>query len=636
MLLCSSISARCSSVAGRYVFIASVEDRNSSSVVYGGAGAIEGKETSSKSRRPVLNIYDLKNRIICGTAKKYQLSISERIALLLSDNSGTVYVLSTGGQLIRFTEKDTARKMDILLVHTKPPLFSLAITIAAEEQMEASEIMQLYKRYGDYLYDDEDFDGAVTQYCYTAGFIPSSAIITKFLDPYRIRNLITYLEKLHSRGLAGSDHLTLLLICYSKGKDSVSINKLLDQVMSIPNTDSSSSSPSSSGPVINHRNPRPSIIDPLQVISLLQNAGCIDEAIKVAVAFKEHDSYIRLQLSSKSPPDYDAALSYLAYVPFVSATSSVLFLIKKYGRELVKMRPTLFTSLLIKFCIGDYVTLLPCEHILSIKQSLTAAISPAEVKSEAPMLSGDRMKLLALMSINSDSSFIPSERLPVGEVLHLFDYSESACLLKLLESVAESSVMGRVMPPKVSSTLLELYLQKHSNIAQHIIALRKEATFNDNRVQQQETLLLQIGINIMQILDGGRAHYDPAHALLLCYSFEFQPGQRFLLEKQSCIDLLMRMLMEERDVQAIFKVLRRQPGRDPDLYVQVLTFFVEQSIALSISSSDEASDAPFTSDRSDSELYESCESSRWTHAVADLVDLIEKDGILSVAQVMNE
>lgn len=41
--------------------------------------------------------------------------------------------------------QDTRRKLDVLLNASKPPLYSLAILLAAEEQLDPVEIMSLYK-----------------------------------------------------------------------------------------------------------------------------------------------------------------------------------------------------------------------------------------------------------------------------------------------------------------------------------------------------------------------------------------------------------------------------------------------------------------------------------------------------------
>jgi hypothetical protein len=92
----------------------------------------------------MVNIYDLKNKILCGTSKKYHLPMSDRVLFAMSDG-GVVYLLTTSGQIVRFREKDTHRKLDVLLTQSSPPLYSLAIVLAAEEQLEPAEIMKLYK-----------------------------------------------------------------------------------------------------------------------------------------------------------------------------------------------------------------------------------------------------------------------------------------------------------------------------------------------------------------------------------------------------------------------------------------------------------------------------------------------------------
>lgn len=106
----------------------------------------------------------------------------------------------------------------MLLNQSSPPLYSLAIMLAAEEQLEPAEIMKLYKvqcglsvyhemastqsqyhgqfllisaslhpphpfyfvcqQYGDHLYEEKDFDGSIAQYSHTVGYIPSSSVIT--------------------------------------------------------------------------------------------------------------------------------------------------------------------------------------------------------------------------------------------------------------------------------------------------------------------------------------------------------------------------------------------------------------------------------------------------------------------------
>lgn len=156
---------------GRYTLVVSVDEKQAPpTATAAGAGATAGAASlpasgastpvnagsaaantqpppppaDNKPRKPNVNIYDLKNKIICGTTKKYQLPVGEKIVFALHDG-GCVYLVTSSWSLIRFREKDTSRKLEMLLQYSKPPLYSLAIMVAAEEQVETAEIMKLYK-----------------------------------------------------------------------------------------------------------------------------------------------------------------------------------------------------------------------------------------------------------------------------------------------------------------------------------------------------------------------------------------------------------------------------------------------------------------------------------------------------------
>lgn len=190
-------------IVGRYTLIVSVEERTAVPVVAATTSStIDGEVPMYlKPKRPAVNVYDLKNKIICGTAKKYHLALNDKVLFALADG-GVVYLITSSGTMVRFREKDTHRKLDVLLAQSSPPLYSLAIMLAAEEQLEPAEIMKLYKvivhrsflcflaqlslscllclcqQYGDHLYEEKDFDGSIVQYAHTIGYIPSSSVIT--------------------------------------------------------------------------------------------------------------------------------------------------------------------------------------------------------------------------------------------------------------------------------------------------------------------------------------------------------------------------------------------------------------------------------------------------------------------------
>jgi len=111
------------------------------------------------------------------------------------------------------------------------------------------------------------------------------------------------------------------------------------------------------------------------------------------------------------------------------------------------------------------------------------------------------------------------------------------------------------------------------------------------------------------ILDGFNADYDSSQALLLTHAYEFETGEKFLLEKMQCTELLLRMNIESGDEKGIFKILRKEGRKDPDLYVRVLSYLVEQSIS--------------TTDNDD----------KWD-SIIEVLGLIEKENILSPMNII--
>jgi hypothetical protein len=52
-------------------------------------------------------------------------------------------------QLFQLEEKDTATKLETLF---KKNLYQVAISLAVSERLDARDIAEIYKRYGDHLY----------------------------------------------------------------------------------------------------------------------------------------------------------------------------------------------------------------------------------------------------------------------------------------------------------------------------------------------------------------------------------------------------------------------------------------------------------------------------------------------------
>eukprot|EP01039_Chlorochromonas_danica_P001618 gene1625-1767_t len=603
----------CLSAAGRYALVVSIEEKTTGSTSSAAA-------PSSKAKRPTVTIYDLKHKLICGTFKRYYLPVNDRVYSVFHDG-GVVYLLTTGGQLIRFREKDTVKKLDVLLHQIDPPLYALAITLAAEEQVEATEIMKLYQAYADHLYGKHDYEGAIQQYIHTIGYLPSSYVITRYLDPYRMQSLVLYLERLKDKSMATADHLTLLLSAYCKLKAESSISALLGYVSAQLEKLSSNSAPSSSKLGLK------SFFDAPMAIKLLNQSGYTDLALRVALRCGQHLAYMDMQLA-RLPVQYDDILAYVAYLFLTSSSlSDTLDLLRRYSRELLAQRDKAFTQLLILACTGELFTLATALPTTSAKPQSSAssgsATLPAEVLKVLQQMLAQRTD--STRGVTSPAS---ADLLCPSQCTMLF-IDHPNLLLMFLENVTQRLAKTRIFPPKVWTTLLELHLSRASSLRQQIKSspssneLETEAKSHENAV--------------LSILDGPTAQYEPAHALLMCQAHNFLAGQVYLLDKLNHIHLLLDIYLKQENTNDLFKLLRKVGNKQPEIYVQVLKYFVQPPPpTIKSSSSGESDDesAPAAREKKGDEDEQREDETRW-EIVTDLLDLIEREAVLSPAQVLN-
>jgi hypothetical protein len=73
--------------------------------------------------------------------------------------------------------------------------------------------VDIFRQYGDHLYEKGDHSGAIDQYEKTIGTLEPSYVIRKFLDAQKIHSLTAYLQALHRCVM--SQYLQGGLIAYS-------------------------------------------------------------------------------------------------------------------------------------------------------------------------------------------------------------------------------------------------------------------------------------------------------------------------------------------------------------------------------------------------------------------------------------
>ena len=120
--------------------------------------------------------------------------------------------------------------------------------------------------------------------------LTSISLSRQFLDAQRINNLTTYLQELHSAGLANSDHTTLLLNCYTKTSDVARLDSFIRTTET--------------------RGPKGELPFDLETaIKVCRQAGYYEHAVFLARKFGRHEEYLSIQIEDAG--DWADALKYL-------------------------------------------------------------------------------------------------------------------------------------------------------------------------------------------------------------------------------------------------------------------------------------------------------------------------------------
>lgn len=269
-----------------------------------------------------------------------------------ADAQGRIAVLTEQAQLFELREKPLQVKLETLL---RKDLFQLAVQFACASavrfpgarlpsvppsanmlpQRERARgaiapldalVADIYRRYGDTLYAKRDFEGAVAQFCKTIGVVSPSYVIRKFLDAQRLQFLASYLQALHVRGQANSDHRTLLLNCYTKLRDTAA----LDEFIRAPAGTSEGGAPGALP------------FDLETAIAVCRRGGFAEHAAYLAKTYAQHDEYLHIQLQDKH--DAHAAIVYLEALPAHVARPYA----QQHARTLLDAQPEAATNLLVR------------------------------------------------------------------------------------------------------------------------------------------------------------------------------------------------------------------------------------------------------------------------------------------------
>ncbi|XP_075980170.1 vacuolar protein sorting 11 [Anticarsia gemmatalis] len=262
-----------------------------------------------------ITILDIQNKFIV-----FSKTFDEIDAVLTE--WGSIYILTKKKEIFFLEEKDLQSKLSLLF---KKNLYDVAIRIASSQHYDAEGLTDIYKQYGDHLYNKGDLKGAIDQYVKTIGWLETYYVIRKYLESRHLESLVQYLEELHKKRCATEDHTTLLLTCYVKIDQHDQQGKLKDFI-----------------------NSKDKAIDfDVEVAIKVVRQVSVDDALSLAANHKRHDWYLKMMIEDKK--DFKQALDYIVELEFDDAD----YYMKKYGHRLMQHEPEESTKFLKLLCT-DY------------------------------------------------------------------------------------------------------------------------------------------------------------------------------------------------------------------------------------------------------------------------------------------
>lgn len=508
-----------------------------------------------------VTVFDMENKVV-GYTGMFPEGVREVIS-----EWGNIYILTNNGQLTRLTEKSTSAKLSMLYAKA---LYPLALSLAQTQHLDESYVADIHRQHGDYLYAKGDWDGAMTCYLKTIGWVKPSYVVRKFLDAQRIHNLVTYLQELHALGLANADHTTLLLNTYTKLKDVARLDSFIK-------TESRRSGAAESNGDL------PFDLD--TAIRVCRQAGYFDHASYLAKRYQRHEEYLRVMIEDAGK--YGEALTYLRHLGAAAAESNLA----RYGRAMLDNLPEETTQLLIDLCtVSGPLTMAEAEDTTP-QQSSTPANAPSYLsylalsRVPAPEDKVEESKADEEENLSEPQTTQPSAPTPSKEkrpsptlyFAHFVDHPSH--FVHFLESVAArrwgQSLSSLPSPlPNANSdedddsekrnqaavwnTLLELYL-------------------DGGTPEQQDKAL--------KVLTRDSLPCDETHALILCSIYSYTRGLVILWEKLGMYEDVLRFWMDKHNAlpsepsasTEVVQALVRYGPTHPHLYELVLRFLTSTS-----------------------------------------------------------
>lgn len=451
---------------------------------------------------------------------------------------------------------------------------------------------------------------------------------SQFLDAQRLSHLTSYLQELHARGLANSDHTTLLLNCYTKLAYDTSLSSFIHSSSSTTNK----LLPPGVAALAADEPP----FDLETAIRVCRQAGYFDHAVWLAKRYGEHQEYLRIQIEDVD--DVTESLSYLRTLGVRVAEDNLL----RYGKTLLAAEPKETTKLLIDLCCGTLERIEEEKLAENGKKGSTSekdkgymsylayAIPstggpPSTAPSEATTPATDHAPPISRSAVanlrtgaSSDSaasnrksgiysSYQVPESLPPSTIAedlpsprqffaHYVDHPHD--FITFLETVAARrygktldvrSTLDAPAPladpqPLRALELDDADVREEQAIWNALLELYLSHWSTESSATHEQATLQAKALDLLCSRD--RIPYDETQALLVCTTAGFEAGFVLLYEQLGMYDDIVRYWIDASvetaaDSGKVIEALRRYGGARPYLYRLVLRYLTTSEELLS-------------------------------------------------------
>ncbi|KAH6713954.1 vacuolar protein sorting protein-like protein [Leptodontidium sp. MPI-SDFR-AT-0119] len=450
---------------------------------------------------------------------------------------GDLFALTQDGKIWRYHEKPLQQRLEILYQRN---LFVDSINLAQKSGMDAHQQNVIYRKYGDFLYQKADYDGAMQQYLKAIDNTEPSQVIRKFLDTQRIHNLIEYLEELHEHHKATADHTTLLLNCYAKLKDIGKLEKFI-------------------------KSPGDLKFDLDTAISMCRQGGYYDQAAYLATKHGEHELVVDILIEDSKL--YSEALQYIWRLEPDAAYPNMM----KYARVLLEHCPKETTELFIQYFTGRYDTKkdVVIPETVAVQQGYAAGAVTA-VQNLRDLLPLPYMNTSAVASPpaqgnvtatisdnqivdNPEQALAPQYTPPQPRTAFSSFVDHPDEFIIFLEACLEEKDLKKRDKVDLYTTLFEMYLHKSNE--------KKGA----NREEWEA--------KAKKLISGRDIPIDTSNVLLLSHLSNFRDGTILVREQAGLRFDIFRSYTSAKDTQGAIKALHKYGPEEPQLYPAALAYF---------------------------------------------------------------